>query len=188
MAEKVTAEGKAMGTHLAFAAFTTPTVNAAAVRSAFDAAIAGLILVDNSVGEDPPPVGLPPRTGPQPPREARMRGFVRGMFRRPRPEAWLDRLTTDALRIPEPAAKMLLAYPAPRTYWKEALYSVRKPVLYIARPKFAGQAENVRAHHPTAEVLSLDSSLGHGVMGADVFRLSRELRAGDVQHRFPHRV
>jgi FAD:protein FMN transferase len=37
--EKVTAEGHAMGTHLAFAAFTKPGVDAPRVRSLFDAAI-----------------------------------------------------------------------------------------------------------------------------------------------------
>ncbi len=38
-AEKVSLEGKAMGTHLAFTAFTTPTLDAAAVRAAMEAAI-----------------------------------------------------------------------------------------------------------------------------------------------------
>ncbi len=38
--EKVTAEGHAMGTHLAFAAFTTPTLGPLAIHAAFDAAIA----------------------------------------------------------------------------------------------------------------------------------------------------
>jgi len=37
-AEKVTGEARAMGTHLAYAAFTTPKVNADAARRAFDAA------------------------------------------------------------------------------------------------------------------------------------------------------
>jgi thiamine biosynthesis lipoprotein len=39
-AERVWGEGAAMGTHLAFAAYTTPTVDAAHTRAAFDAAIA----------------------------------------------------------------------------------------------------------------------------------------------------
>jgi thiamine biosynthesis lipoprotein len=37
-AEKVTGEGHAMGTHLAFAAFTTPRLDAARLRAAFDGA------------------------------------------------------------------------------------------------------------------------------------------------------
>jgi len=38
--ERVTGEGGAMGTHLAFAAYTTPAVDAVKARAAFDAAIA----------------------------------------------------------------------------------------------------------------------------------------------------
>src|SRR5579872_2719466 len=39
-AEKITGEGHAMGTHLSFAAYTAPRLDAAAIRSAFDAATA----------------------------------------------------------------------------------------------------------------------------------------------------
>lgn len=46
VAEKVTGEGKAMGTHLTFAAFTTPAVDAAKTRAAFDAAIAEIVRVE----------------------------------------------------------------------------------------------------------------------------------------------
>ena len=38
--ERVHGEGKAMGTHVAFAAYTTPSVDAAKVRASFDAALA----------------------------------------------------------------------------------------------------------------------------------------------------
>jgi thiamine biosynthesis lipoprotein len=44
--ERVQGEGGAMGTHLAFAAFTTPTVDATKVRAAFDAAIAEIRRVE----------------------------------------------------------------------------------------------------------------------------------------------
>ena len=44
--ERVQAEGAAMGTHLAFAAFTTPTVDASKARAAFDAAIAEIRRVE----------------------------------------------------------------------------------------------------------------------------------------------
>jgi FAD:protein FMN transferase len=40
VAEKITGEGRAMGTHLAYAAFTTPTADSGQVRAAFDAATA----------------------------------------------------------------------------------------------------------------------------------------------------
>jgi thiamine biosynthesis lipoprotein len=44
--ERVTADGHAMGTHLAFAAFTTPTLDAATIHAAFDAAIAEIQRVE----------------------------------------------------------------------------------------------------------------------------------------------
>ena len=46
VAEKVTGEAHAMGTHLAFAAFTTPALDAARIRSAFDAAIAEIVRLE----------------------------------------------------------------------------------------------------------------------------------------------
>jgi thiamine biosynthesis lipoprotein len=46
VAEKVTAEGSAMGTHLAFAAFTTPSIDTAHVHAAFDAAIAEIVRLE----------------------------------------------------------------------------------------------------------------------------------------------
>jgi FAD:protein FMN transferase len=45
-AEKVTGEGRAMGTHLAYAAFTTPTLDAAHVHALFDAATAEIVRLE----------------------------------------------------------------------------------------------------------------------------------------------
>ena len=133
-----------------------------------DAAIAGLVLVDNSVGEDPPPP--PPRHAMQAsrhlPRDVMMRNFVRGMFRRPQPPGWLDHLTDVCLRTPERAAEELLEYPVPRTYWKAAVYSTTRPVLYVVTPRLAGQADNLRAHHPTAESVVLQG-VGHALFVDD---------------------
>jgi thiamine biosynthesis lipoprotein len=44
--EKVTGEGRAMGTHLAYAAFTTPSLDAAHVRALFDAATAEIVRLE----------------------------------------------------------------------------------------------------------------------------------------------
>jgi thiamine biosynthesis lipoprotein len=46
VAEKVVGEGHAMGTHLAFAGFTTPTLDAAHARAAFDAATAEIVRLE----------------------------------------------------------------------------------------------------------------------------------------------
>jgi microsomal epoxide hydrolase len=118
-----------------------------------DSRLAGLVLIDNSVGEDPPPVPVrgPVRRGPPLDREERMRRFVKGMFIHSPGEAYLERLTEDALRTPPEVAAALASYPAPRTYWREAIYSVQRPILYIVRPRFAAQAGNLAARHPLAE-------------------------------------
>ena len=51
--EKVTAEGHAMGTHLAYAAFTTRTLDVEHVRQAFDAATAEIVRLEKLMTWDP---------------------------------------------------------------------------------------------------------------------------------------
>jgi non-heme chloroperoxidase len=128
-----------------------------------DAKIAGLVLVDNSVGENPPP-----SAGRHRGRRGRithdewMEQFVRSMFRYPQPAEYLDRLTRSALRTPKAIGDELLAYPLPRTYWREAIYSTAKPILYIVRPRLAGQAANLQANHPGAETVVMRDA-GHAL-------------------------
>ncbi|MCX7378261.1 MAG: alpha/beta hydrolase [Alphaproteobacteria bacterium] len=149
------------------------------VRGHGDRQVAGLVLIDNSVGEEPAPVAPPPAAGPgrpAPPREVAVRAFVKGMFAKPQSAAWLERLSQAALRTPEAIARQLLAYPVPRTWWREALYSTTRPVLYMVRPKWTGQAENVRAKHPSAEVVLLDNSVGHALFVDDPAGFEARLR------------
>ncbi|WP_376099441.1 alpha/beta fold hydrolase [Roseomonas sp. CCTCC AB2023176] len=134
--------------------------------------MAGLILVDNSIGEDPPPTA----PGPRPPRprlsrEEWMRRFVRGMFRYPPAQSVLDRLANEALRMPPDASQALLSYPVPRTYWRDAVYSTNKPVLYAVRPRFAGQAANLQARHPNAETVVF-AEAGHAMFADEPDRFN----------------
>jgi len=50
----------------------------------------------------------------------------------------------------------------PRSYWKEAVYSTTKPVLYIVRPGLAAQAHNLALHHPAAEIAVFNDA-GHAL-------------------------
>ena len=140
-----------------------------------DGQVAGLVLVDNSVGEDPPPsrgsasVSRDRGRHGRVSREESMRAFVRGMFARPMPEEYIERLTEAALHTPPAAAAALLAYPMPRTYWREAVYSTRKPVLYIVRERLSGQAANLAANDPSAESVVL-SGVGHAMFVDDPAR------------------
>ena len=141
------------------------------------------MLIDNSVGEDPPPVisRLPRTAGPRLAREAKMRQFVRGMFARSPGEAYLERLTEDALRTPPEVAAALSSYPAPRTYWRDAVYSVVQPILYIVRPRFAGQAANLAANDPLAET-AVFTTAGHALFVDEPARFN-ELLANFIRRR-----
>jgi non-heme chloroperoxidase len=126
----------------------------ASIHVAGDRRLAGLVLVDNSVGEEPPPPYTPPplRRGPLQSHEAAMKQFVRAMFHRPQPPAYVDRLTQAALRTPETASRLLLAYPEPRSYWKEAVYATKVPLLYVVRPRWVAQGENLMRKRPETEM------------------------------------
>ncbi len=97
------------------------------------------------------------------------------MFQHPPPQPWLDRLETATTLRLLPAANALLAYPVPRSYWKEALYATSRPVLYLVRPKFAGQAGNVAARHPTAET-AVWQDVGHALFVDQAGRFNATLR------------
>ena len=138
-----------------------------------DARLAGLVLIDNSVGEPPPPVFHPP-TGPAPPHAVAVAAFVRGIFHTPQPAPFLRRLTAACLRVPAPAARALRAYAEPRDFWRQAVESVRGPVLYIVRPWLAAQAANLRAARPGTEV-ALFPHAGHALFIDDTPRFDRIL-------------
>jgi len=148
-----------------------------------DALITGLVLVDNSVGEEPPPIPVPPpaHPAPPPPHAVAMRRFVQGMFHRPQDTAYLERLTEATLRTPEAACRALLSYPVPRTYWREAIYSTAKPVLYVVRPSFEAQAENLQSKRPNTET-ALFADAGHALFVDDAAQFNA-LLAGFIHRR-----
>jgi microsomal epoxide hydrolase len=153
-----------------------------------DSRVAGLVLVDNSVGEDPGP--QPPRSHPSPrrarplSREEYMASFVRGMFNRPMPQDYLERLTETALRTPADISAELLRYPVPRTYWREAVYSTEKPVLYAVRPRLTGQADNLLAKRPNTEI-EIFADAGHALFVDDATRFNALVYGFIKQHVWP---
>jgi microsomal epoxide hydrolase len=137
----------------------------ASIRVAGDRRIAGLVLVDNSVGEEPAPPPSPPaspRRGPPTNHARAMQAFVRAMFHRPQPPAYLDRLTEAALRTPEAASRSLRAYPQPRSYWRDAVYETKVPLLYVVRPRWVAQGENLVRNRPDTEMDVFDDA-GHAL-------------------------
>jgi microsomal epoxide hydrolase len=144
-----------------------------------DAHFDGLVLVDNSVGEEPAP--KPQRERPRAVRratnhEAAMRAFVAGMFLTPQPPDYLDRLTEATLVTPIWAARLLMHYDVPRSFWREGVYDTDKPVLYLVRPGLAGQAGNLALHQPGAETVVLDG-VGHAMFVDDPTRFNGLLQS-----------
>ena len=60
----------------------------------------------------------------------------------------------------------------PRSYWREAVYGVSRPLLYIVRPNFSGQAHNLALNHPTAETVILGNDVGHALFVDDPRRFN----------------
>ncbi|MBV9653744.1 MAG: alpha/beta hydrolase [Acetobacteraceae bacterium] len=139
-----------------------------------DGRIAGLVLVDNSVGEEPPPAPSRAIRPPAPPIEHAdfMRQFVRSMFRKPQSPDYLNALTDATLRTPQYACTALLAYPVPRSYWRNAVYSTTRPLLYAVRPAFAAQAANLERHRPNTEI-ALFTGVGHALFVDDARRFNQ---------------
>jgi len=147
------------------------------IHASGDARVAGLVLIDNSVGENPPPVAGPPQRwhGPALSRQAYMRAFVAGMFRTRQSPAYLSRLTAATLKMPEYDARALLEYPVPRSYWREAIFSTSKPVLYVVRPHLAGQAHNLQADRPNTRI-AIFPYAGHALFVDDSVQFNALMR------------
>ncbi len=147
--------------------------------------LSALVLIDNSIGENPPPRPEPAprysRHARRPSYPASMAAFVRGMFHTPQPEAYLDRLTATCLITPEPVARALLNYRVPRTVWRDAVYSAGVPILYCVRTGLAGQAENLARNDTQAEIVIFRNA-GHALFVDDAARFNAVL-AGFLRER-----
>ena len=137
-----------------------------------DAKIAGLVLVDNSVGEDP----APQRGGNfmarlQADREKAMTEFVREMFRSPQTSEYLEALTAQSLRTPYKASVQLLTIKQSREFWRSAVYATAKPVLYVVTPRLKGQAENLQLKRPLTRTAVFGDS-GHALFVDDPARFN----------------
>jgi microsomal epoxide hydrolase len=127
-----------------------------------DARLAGLVLIDNSVGENPPPRPQPTRSAPAASLAAARRDFVAGMFLTRQSPSYLNALTAASLRLPQRDARALLDYDVPRSYWREAVLSAKIPLLYVVRPHLTGQAENLLAERPDTTI-AIYPDAGHAL-------------------------
>lgn len=125
--------------------------------------LAAVVLVDNSIGEEPPPVFDPTFLARlQRERVKTIEGFVRGMYRRPQDDAYLRRIIDASLRTPLEASVALLSYPYPRERWRALVYRIDKPLLYAVTARFKGQAANLKNNRPDAWIEVFDQA-GHAL-------------------------
>jgi non-heme chloroperoxidase len=145
------------------------------IRQHGDGKIGALVLIDNSIGEEPPPdskfdfIGALKKN-----RTATTRSFVRAMYKRRQPDSYYERVVESSLRTPLSAAVELLSYPYPRTYWRDAIYSTQRPILYVVTPQWVGQGRNLSRKHPNAR-LEVFADAGHALFVDEADRFNRVL-------------
>ncbi|MBI3370155.1 MAG: alpha/beta hydrolase [Betaproteobacteria bacterium] len=140
-------------------------------------ALHALVLVDSSVGEDPPPPsGSDFVAELERDRPAALQGFVRGMFRSPRPEAELRALRDQAMRMPLSASISLFPSSVPRKHWRQIARAVPVPLVYAVTPPLAAQAENLRRARPATRI-AVFADAGHALFVDDPERFNRLLES-----------
>lgn len=134
-----------------------------------------LVLVDNSVGEDPPPARDPTFLERlKKDRKRTVEGFVRGMYKRPQSETYYQGIITQALKTPLEVSIRLLDNPYPREFWKEIVYETDRSILYIVTPRLKGQAENLKIKKPEVSI-ALFEQAGHALFVDEADRFNKLL-------------
>jgi len=117
------------------------------------ASLAGLVLVDSSVGEEPAPsAGGTFKDQLRQNRDKALNEFVRAIFAKPRSEKEFAELQRGAKRMALEDSLALLDYPFERSHWRQIARAFKKPLLYIVTPQFEAQAANLKKNRPATKV------------------------------------
>jgi microsomal epoxide hydrolase len=144
--------------------------------------IAGLVLVDSSVGEQPaPPSSTAFTDGLRKGRDQALDRFIRAIFARPRPKTEIDALVRGAKRMSLDNSIALLSYPFEREHWREIALAFDKPLLYAVTPQFAAQARNLEKNRPGTRIEVFERA-GHALFADEPGRFNALLSgfAGSV--------
>ena len=132
------------------------------VRTDGEDRLAGLVIVDSSVGEPPaPPAGVF-KESLRGNRRRALNEFVRAIFKTPRSESEVSALVAGALQMRLEDSLALLSYPVPREHWRAAAHAVRAPLLYVVTPPLAEQAANLQRNRPGTETVVFERA-GHAL-------------------------
>jgi microsomal epoxide hydrolase len=134
--------------------------------------LAGMVLVDSSVGELPvPPPGGTFLQSLREDRDKVLDGFVREMVAKPRPESEISALLQDVKRMSLDNSIALLSSGIPREHWKEIAHAFKKPLLYVVTPQFEAQARNLEKNRPGTRV-EVFSDAGHALFADETERFN----------------
>jgi len=115
--------------------------------------LAGLVLVDSSVGEEPAPrAGGDFKQRLREDRDKALGEFVRAIFATRRSGQELAELISAAKRMALEDSLALLDYPFARTHWRNITRAFDKPLLYTVTPQFEAQAANLKKNRPRTQV------------------------------------
>ena len=143
-----------------------------------EASVAGMVIVDSSVGEEPAPAR--PEKGKGFVAELRrdrvqaVEGFMQAIFLRPQPRERIEALRDSALRMPLEASISLFPSKMPRAHWRSATHGFSRPLLYVVTRQFAGQGTNLRKNRRGTKVV-LFREAGHALFVDEPERFNRLL-------------
>jgi microsomal epoxide hydrolase len=144
--------------------------------------LAGMILIDSSVGEQPePPPGGTFLQALRDDRDKTLHGFVQAIFKNPQSDAAVAALVNGAKRMSLEDSLALLSYPYPRTHWKDIAHAFPKPLLYVVTPQFEAQAKNLQKNRPGTEI-EIFRDAGHALF------VDEPARFNELVLRFAHRL
>lgn len=142
--------------------------------------ISRLVLVDGDIGADPDPKRVARFWDMarilQTNRAAFTAQFVRGMYKKPQPEAYLKRVTDASASVPTNSAVLLILNTfASGRDWRPVLAKVDKPVLYAISSVSPAQGEMLKAKIPSARV-EIFKGCGHALFVDDADRFNALLK------------
>ena len=94
------------------------------------------------------------------------------MYKKPQPEAYLDKITAASMSVPTNTAVVLIANPAMNGWdMREVLGKIDKPVLYAVTPGLKSQGEMLKQKLPSARVEVFEDA-GHALFVDDAARFN----------------
>lgn len=138
--------------------------------------LAGLVLVDSSVGEEPAPGSSGGfKDNLRRDRDKTLREFMGAIFAKPRPEQELAELVRGAKRMPIEDSLALLDYPFERAHWRNIVRRFQKPLLYVVTPQYEQQATNLKKNRRGTQV-ELFKKAGHALFVDEPQRFNAVIR------------